>query len=305
MIHLLLTLFFLCNIALIRAQSVKQEIAWEQCIDGQGLLKKYKHTTNFDANGHKTAQYFKGEGVLEEENMTKDYAYDELGRIIRVRNYNEHGETFGETTYVYKKNYYIEESFSMYGSNQMSTYYYVDQALNVVEQKSYEQRSSKGEKQAPVLVKWVLFTYDKEGKLIGERHKSAQAEELYKKIYHYKKGTKQLLRITNSYWGANEKAVTILVERQGTTFIYDEEGRLIEKRIKDKLKEALYSYQYKNNQLWIAEEYCAAPFKKVKKIYKEGVLVREKYYAEEGWPYNNKSLLQEPYLEAVIDYEYK
>ncbi|MGH1336836.1 MAG: hypothetical protein ACRBFS_11990 [Aureispira sp.] len=304
MTKLFLVVSFLFYVTLLNAQQVKQEISWGQYINARGEMESYKYTINFDTKGKKTTECFQGEDILDWKRKTMDYTYDALGRIKQVIDYNEHGETFGGITYSYQNNYYKKQEFSMYGREKTLTYFYVDKDLNIVEEKAYEIKTVEEGGTKTTLVKWVLFTYDKEGRLIGERYKSAQAKELYKRKYHYKKATKQLLRIADFYWDANKKEEVSFIEQQGTTFAYDEQGRLLKKHVQEPLTETLFSYQYKDGHLWIEEEYTQHPFKQVKKIYKAGILVREKFYSEEPSSKKGVHLLKEDGLKEVIDYQY-
>lgn len=306
MLKFLLLPLILLIIPKLNAQQIKQKIEWHQCTNNLGVIEKYKTIVNFDLNGNKTTEYFKGEGISNWEFKSKDYTYDKLGRIIHIKQYNEHGETNFEEIYVYKKNYYTQQVFSGYGDEERFTYFYVNDKKQIIEEKVYVSSFSEEKKTPLSLVKWVILTYNSKGLLIGKRYKNAQSEELSKSLYHYKPNTSLLVKVIDYCWDDKKEKEIIKANvcPNRSSYKYDAQNRLIEKETGCQHGWHNITYQYKNGKIWIEDHWAALV--RTKNIYKDGVLVRTKYYGmDEDTPKEKENyLLGEKRLEWFIDYQY-
>jgi hypothetical protein len=301
---LLILIFFISPP--LNAQQIKQKIEWHQCTNDLGTVEKYKTIVNFDINGNKTAEYFKGEGIMDWEFKSKDYTYDKLGRVIYIKQYNPHGETNYEEIYVYKKNYYTHQVFSGYGDEERFTYFYVNDKKQIVEEKVYSSSWAEEKQTKLSLAKWVILSYNSKGLLIGKRYKNSKAEEISKSIYHYKPNTNLLLKVTDYCWDDKKEKEIIKASicPNRSSYKYDTKNRLVEKEMGCQHGYHHITYEYKNGKIWIEDH--SAGIIRTKDIYKDGVLVRTKYYGTDADTPKEKEkhLLGEERLECFIDYQY-
>lgn len=291
-------IFFLCFHFTIQAQEekiLKETIGWETyAFHMTGDIYKVKNICTYDENGQ---CLFCVEKYNNNIDTTLIYQYDDKKRLIYRCYFHYTGAIESEDWYEYPQNanYYIKKTR---GGETSFTYYYLDNEQRIIEEKECERDY---ETQDCILEKWVIYTYNKSGLLIGKRYKKAEANELSKELYRYKKGTTILETIERYYWDKDRKN-EVFKKDASCDYEYDKDGRLTKMHDKGSGYAGgfhINTYQYKNGKLWIKRHKDG--HQTLEWIYKNGLLVvvRE-YWKNSGRDVNDvEDLMSEEY------YEYK
>ena len=311
---LALIIALLCLVNVLSAQQIKERIAWVN----------YRNTETADQK--KSIKYNKAGEILSVhikqpnkdpkfnfDQLEERYAYDAEGRLILAEEFNDDGILYDRQVYDYNTNkeYYTITHFD-YESKKPNyiSHCYTNEKEAVTERKSFTVDTLTG---ATTLSLWQFYSYSKDGRFIGKRYKTKRVNIFpipARMIYKYVPGTDKILTILNYAWNAEETADTILTS-SCVHFIYNEKGQLIRKEVGSKVgyeSNTITTYQYKAGKIWIEQE-SSGPTPRMKnyrtdKIYKDGLLVREKDYNFHYRPEQDSRDLGEKGLESITDYQY-
>jgi hypothetical protein len=312
---LALIIALLCLVNSLSAQQVKERIAWVK-YDGSEKRVDQKRSIKYNKAGEILSVHFKqpdNDPEFNFDRMEERNAYDDEGRLILAEEFSRDGSPYDRQVYDYNTNkgYYTITHFD-YDSKKSNyvSHCYTNEKGAVVERKSFEIDTLTGTK---TLSFWQFYSYSKDGRFIGKRYKTKQLNIFpipAKMVCKYIPGTDKLLTILNYAWNAEETADTILTS-SCVHYIYNKKGQLIRKEVGSKVgyeSNTVTTYQYKAGKIWI-EQKSSGPTPRMKdyrtvKIYKNGVLVREKDYNFHYRPEQDSTDLGEQALESVTNYQY-
>ncbi|MCP4439943.1 MAG: hypothetical protein GY810_13440 [Aureispira sp.] len=279
------------------SQILKQKIEWVQYFDGTGISKQ-KRTINYNKKGEPTSEYLKREGV---EEKIAVYQYDKKGRLLKVK------DDSGTELYTYYKGFYVLKEFN--GDNlSWLRYCYTNSSDQIIEEKLYRNDRDSIKPKNLKLYRWTISTYNPRGLLIGTRFKQFPdnvSPTATKILYTYKPNTN--LRLSSKWYFLDEKGKEKASNCfRNRTYTYNDKNQLISEG--EGCHDDQIVYKYKDGQLWTKTTVDHGIDIKIYKdveVYKDGILVRKKFYEYHHRSSDDTKKLGEKGLRKIIDYQYQ